>query len=77
VSVTVRVEPSASGQFTRLVGDQVVGRPGEGLAVLDFPACDAAVTVLVAFGGAVEVLEPADVRERLAEIGRQLSALYR
>jgi predicted DNA-binding transcriptional regulator YafY len=76
VSVTVRVDPSASEPFTRLVGDQVVERPGDGLAVLDFPACEAAVSVLVAFGGAVEVLEPPDVRERMAQIGRQLSALY-
>jgi predicted DNA-binding transcriptional regulator YafY len=32
--------------------------------------------MLVGFGGAVEVLEPPEVRERLAEIGRQLSGLY-
>ena len=76
MAVTVRVEPSVSGQFARLVGDQIVDRPGDGTAVLDFPACEAAVSLLVAFGGAVEVLEPPDVRERLAEIGRQLSALY-
>jgi predicted DNA-binding transcriptional regulator YafY len=76
VSVTVRVEPAVSGQFSRLVGDQIVDRPGEGVAVLDFPACESAVSLLVAFGGAVEVLDPPDVRERLAEIGRQLSALY-
>jgi predicted DNA-binding transcriptional regulator YafY len=76
VSVMVRVEPAVSGQFSRLVGDLIVDRPGDGLAVLDFPACESAVSMLVAFGGAVEVLEPADVRERVAEIGRQLSALY-
>ena len=76
VSVTVRVEPAVSGQFARVMGDLVVDRPGEGLAVLDFPGCEAAVSPLVAFGGAVEVLEPADLRERMAAIGRQLSALY-
>jgi predicted DNA-binding transcriptional regulator YafY len=76
VSVTVRVEPEVSGQFARLVGDQIVGRPGEGLAVLDFPACDSAVSLLVAFGGSVEVLDPPDVRERMAKIGRELSGLY-
>jgi hypothetical protein len=32
--------------------------------------------MLAAFGGAVEVLAPADLRERLAELGRQLSGLY-
>jgi predicted DNA-binding transcriptional regulator YafY len=76
VAVTVRVDPAVSGQFTRLVGDQVVDRPGGGVAVLDFPACEAAVSVLIGFGGAVEVLDPPDLRERLAEIGRQLSGLY-
>ena len=76
VSVRVRVDPAVSGQFSRLVGDQIVDRPGDGVAVLDFPACEAAVSVLIAFGGAVEVLSPPDLRERLAEIGRQLSALY-
>ena len=76
VSVAVRVDPAVSGSFTRLVGELIVGRSPEGLAVLDFPACDAAVSLLATFGGAVEVVEPADVRERLAELGRQLSALY-
>jgi predicted DNA-binding transcriptional regulator YafY len=76
VSVTVRVEPSASGPFGRVVGELVVDRPGEGVAVLNFPACELAVSMLVGFGGAVEVLEPPEVRERLAEIGRQLSGLY-
>ena len=76
VSVTVRVEPAVSGQFARLLGDQIVERPGDGLAVLNFPACEIAVGQLVAFSGAVEVLAPPDLRERMAEIGRQLSALY-
>ncbi len=76
VSVTVRVDPEVSGQFTRLVGELVVERLPQGLAVLDFPACDAAVSLLAPFGAAVEVLQPPDLRERLAELGRQLSALY-
>jgi hypothetical protein len=71
----VRVDPEVSGQFTRVIGDQIIDRPGDGVVVLDFPACEA-VTLLAAFGRAVEVLEPPDVRRRLAEIGRELSSLY-
>ncbi len=76
VSVTVRVDPDVSGRFNRVVGEQIVARPGDGVAVLDFPACDAAISLLTAFGGAVEVLAPNDLRERLGELGRQLSSLY-
>jgi hypothetical protein len=35
-----------------------VDQPHDGVVVLHFPACDAAVSLLAAFGGAVEVLEP-------------------
>jgi predicted DNA-binding transcriptional regulator YafY len=76
ISATVRVDPGVSDRFTRLLGDQIVGRSHGGVAVLAFPACDAAVSVLTAFGGAVEVLAPMELRERLAELGRQLSGLY-
>jgi len=76
VAVTVRVDPAVSGQFTRVFGDQVVDRPGDGVAVLDFPACEAAISAVTAFGGAVEVLAPQDLRDRLADLARQLSALY-
>jgi len=76
ISVTVHVEPEVSEQFTRALGDQIIDRPRDGVAVLDFPACEAAVSMLTAFGGAIEVLDPQDVRARLGEIGRQLSALY-
>jgi predicted DNA-binding transcriptional regulator YafY len=76
VMVKVRVDPDVSGQFARVVGDQVVERPSDGVVVLDFPACEAAVSLLAAFGRAVEVLEPQEVRQRLADIGRQLSSLY-
>ena len=76
LSVTVRVDPSISDRFTRLVGEHVVGRLPGGTAILEFAARDAAVSLLTAFGGAVEVLEPAHLREHLADLGRQLSALY-
>jgi predicted DNA-binding transcriptional regulator YafY len=76
VSVTVRVDPEVSDQFTRVFGDRIVGRPRAGVAVVDFPACEAAISAVTAFGGAVEVLAPADVRHRLAELARHLSALY-
>lgn len=76
VSVTVRVDAKVSGEFTRVVGDQIVARSGDGVVVLDFPACEVAASVLTGFGGAVEVLEPPDLRERLRDVGRQLSSLY-
>src|SRR2546426_5008419 len=76
LSVKVRVDPDVSGRFTRVIGDQIVDRPSDGVVVLDFPACEAAVSLLAAFGGAVEVLEPLDLRRRLAEIGSELSSLY-
>lgn len=74
--LTVRVAPEVSEVFSRLVGERIVGRTDGGLVVLDFPACEVAVSVLAGFGDKVEVLEPGQVRARLAEIGRQLSALY-
>ena len=76
ISVTVRVDPEVSGRVNRLVGEHVVDRSSAGVAVLAFPACDVAVSMLTAFGAAIEVLEPADLRERLAELGRQLASLY-
>jgi predicted DNA-binding transcriptional regulator YafY len=76
VAVKVRVDPQVSAQFSRIVGDQIVERSGDGVVTLDFPACEAAVSPLAAFGSRVEVLEPQDLRDRLAELGRQLSGLY-
>jgi predicted DNA-binding transcriptional regulator YafY len=76
VSVRIRVAPEVSGQFSRVLGDHVIDLADGGVAVLEFPACEAAVSLLTAFGGAVEVLEPEDLRQSLAEIGHQLSSLY-
>jgi predicted DNA-binding transcriptional regulator YafY len=76
VSVKVRVDADVSGQFTRVIGDHVVDRRGDLEVVLEFPAHEAAVAMLAPFGGSVEVVEPQDLRQRLAEIGRQLSRLY-
>ncbi len=76
IRVTVRVDPEVSGVFTRTVGEHAVDRAEPGVAVLQFPACDVAVGLLAGFGGAIEVLEPDEVRERLATIGRQLAELY-
>ena len=74
--VTVRVDPGVSELFSRVVGERVVDRPEAGVAVLEFPACDAAVGLLTGFGGAVVVLEPASLRERMGQLGRQLADLY-
>jgi len=76
ILVKVRVDADASGPFTRLVGDQIVERPDNDVVVLDFPADQAAVSLLAPFGRSVEVLEPNDLRRRLGEIGGQLSTLY-
>jgi predicted DNA-binding transcriptional regulator YafY len=76
VRVAVRVDPEVSGVFTRVVGEHAVDRAEPGVAALQFPACDVAVGLLAGFGGAIEVLEPAEVRERLATIGRELAELY-
>jgi predicted DNA-binding transcriptional regulator YafY len=76
IAVTVRVSAEASGVFTRVFGDQVVERRAGGEAVLEFPACEAAISAMAAFGAGVEILAPDDVRARMAELGRQLSALY-
>jgi predicted DNA-binding transcriptional regulator YafY len=76
VSVKVRVDPEVSGSFTRVIGDQIVERLSDGVVVLDFPVSEAAVSQLAPFGRTVEVLEPPEIRRRLAEIGRQLADLY-
>lgn len=74
--VTVRVKPTQSELFTRTLGDRIISHSEDNVAVLDFPACEAAVSMLTGFGGAIEVLDPQDVRSRLAEIARELTALY-
>lgn len=76
VAVKVRVHPEVSAQFNRIVGEQIVERSGDGVVVLDFAACEAAVSPLAAFGSRVEVLEPEDLRHRLADLGRQLAEKY-
>jgi predicted DNA-binding transcriptional regulator YafY len=76
VAVKVRVKPEVSELFTRTVGDRVKARPDHGVVVLDFPACETAVGPLAAFGHQIEVIEPKDLRDRLARIGLELSNLY-
>lgn len=76
VSVKVRVDPEVSGPFTRVIGDQIIERLSDGVVVIDFPVTEAAVSLLAPFGRSVEVLEPQEIRRRLAEIGRQLAGLY-
>jgi predicted DNA-binding transcriptional regulator YafY len=76
VRVTVRVGPAASELFTRLVGEQALRSTDGDLAVLELPGPEAAAGMLAHFGDAIEVLEPGDLRARLAGIGRQLADLY-
>ncbi len=61
---------------TRVIGDQIIERLSDGVVVIDFPVSEAAVSLLAPFGRSVEVLEPQEIRRRLAEIGRQLAGLY-
>jgi predicted DNA-binding transcriptional regulator YafY len=76
LSVTVRVDPAISARFTRMIGDQIVDRPSDHVVILDFPADEAAVSLLAPFGGTIEVLEPPGLRQRLGEIGHQLATTY-
>ncbi|HEX4214232.1 MAG TPA: WYL domain-containing protein [Candidatus Dormibacteraeota bacterium] len=76
LSVLVRVAADVSDRFSRVAGDQIVERRGEGIAVLEVPGWWAAVGLLAMFGATVEVLEPEDLRLRMAGIGRELAGLY-
>lgn len=76
VAVRVRVAPDVSAQFSRMLGEQIVERPGDGVVVLDFPACEVAVSPLAAFGDKVEVLSPQELRDRLGALGRHLAGMY-
>ncbi|HEU5001518.1 MAG TPA: transcriptional regulator [Actinomycetota bacterium] len=79
--VTVRADPVEAAQFLRFAArfirpaDPPSG-PGEDTVVLEFAAPGEAAFFLASFGGMVEVLDPPEVRERLAEIGRSLAARY-
>lgn len=74
--VTVRIDPETRPQFMRVVAEYLVDRLDQELALLEFSAPEMAVSLLVPFGGSVEVVDPADLRLRLADLGRSLSALY-
>lgn len=74
--VTVRVDSEVSELFSRVLGEHILDRSEGGVAVLEFPACDAAVSLLTGFGGSVEVLKPRSVREQLARLGNELVNLY-
>lgn len=75
VVVTVLADPTEQAMFYRFAGGHITER-WDGTAVLEFPAEDAAAGFLATFGNGVEVLDPPGVRARLAEIGRELTALY-
>ena len=48
----------------------------EGRAVVAFPNLGDAYRELLRFGAGVEVLEPAELRDRVAATGREVAALY-
>lgn len=78
-AVTVRADPVEAAQFLRLAARFI--RPADSpddptIVVAEFAAPGEAAFYLASFGDTVEVLDPPEVRERLAEIGRRLSARY-
>jgi len=75
VAVTVRADPTEQAMFYQFAAVHIAERR-DGTVVLEFPAIDAAAGFLATFGNAVEVLDPPGVQARLAEIGRELAALY-
>jgi predicted DNA-binding transcriptional regulator YafY len=71
VPVTVRV----ADQVRRfLPGEQRVG--DDGSVTIEFESLADACRELLRFGAGVEVLEPPELRDRVAETGRELAALY-
>jgi predicted DNA-binding transcriptional regulator YafY len=71
VEVTVRVSEPAR-RF--LPGDPRID--GDGRAVVAFESLGDAYRALLGFGPDVEVLEPLELRERIAQTGRRVAALY-
>ena len=71
VEVTVRVAEEVK---LRLPGEPRVD--GEGRTVLAFAHLGDAYRELLRFGAQLEVLEPAELRTRIAETGREVAALY-
>ena len=81
VHVTLRVRGEALGDLRARVEPSArehVPREGEGWVELTLPfeRVEYAHTELVPLGAAVEVLEPAELRERIAATGRALAAVY-
>jgi predicted DNA-binding transcriptional regulator YafY len=72
VEVTVRV---AEDVRKYLPGEPHIDE--EGRAVVAFENLGAAYRELLRFGAGVEVLEPTELRERVAETSREVAALYR
>jgi predicted DNA-binding transcriptional regulator YafY len=71
VEVTIRVDPE--------IRRWLPGEPqieDDGTAVVAFEHLGDAYRELLRFGPQVEVLEPAELRQRVAETGKELAALY-
>jgi predicted DNA-binding transcriptional regulator YafY len=71
IEVTVRV----SGDVRRFLPHDSRVEP-DGRAVLGFENLGEAYRELLRFGAGLEVLEPAELRDRVAATGRELAALY-
>jgi predicted DNA-binding transcriptional regulator YafY len=74
--VVVRLLPGASGSFLRVASDHLRHPLEGGSATLVFPSEAAAAAFLAGYVTEVEVLSPAAVRRRLADIGARLVARY-
>jgi predicted DNA-binding transcriptional regulator YafY len=71
VDVTVRVSEEVA---RRLPGEPALGPDGH--TILRFDDLGDAYRELLRFGAGVEVLEPAELRERISETAREVAALY-
>ncbi len=75
--VTARVAPGWMGLVLRVAGERVDGVPEGDTVRFRFPALEAARALLLSFGTAVEVIEPAPLRAALAEAAGEVAALYK
>lgn len=79
-TVRGRAEAEALPVLQRLLGGRLrVGAPGgDGRLEIevDGPSVEVLAAQLAGFGARVEVLEPAEARERLARLARELAAVY-
>lgn len=75
VNVVVDTGPEGA-QFLRFAAWHIVEAGEDGQVMLEFASAGAAAAFIASFDDAVQVLDPPQVQERLAAIGRALLARY-